>query len=485
MKRADEVDMLLYDISAKAAEQGLENVLVSGITDDSRKLCEGNIFVCVSGNRVDGHDFAAEMLEKGASAVVVERDLGLKQQIVVDDSRACLSELASAWYGFPTKKLKLVAITGTNGKTTITEVVKHILRSLGKKTASIGTMGHDVGDKVYEAHNTTPEPMLLYRLFAEMVENGIEYCVMEASSQALVQRRIVAERFACACFTNLTQDHLDYHGTMENYYQAKKMLFSMCDSAVINVDDEYGKRLAAEVRCPVTTLSTQGMVDCYSENVKIKASGVSYWLMTSGERKAFPVFFGIPGYFNVANSMAAIIICHKLGFDTRDIIDSVETCKGVKGRCEVVYNGDFTVICDYAHTPDALEKILKTIKTFAEGRIICVFGAAGERDTKKRVPMGEIAARLADYLVVTTDNPRHEDPHKTVDDVIEGVRHFDTPYTSFVERQKAVYYALSIAREGDIVLLAGKGHETYQVIGDEYVDFDEHKIANDYFAHKG
>ncbi|MGN0597362.1 MAG: UDP-N-acetylmuramoyl-L-alanyl-D-glutamate--2,6-diaminopimelate ligase, partial [Ruminiclostridium sp.] len=331
--------------------------------------------------------------------------------------------------------------------------------------------------KVYEAHLTTPRQMDLYRYFAEMAENGAEYCIMEASSQALAQYRICSEQFECAVFTNLTQDHLDYHGTMENYYQAKKMLFDMSKCAVVNIDGEYGKRLAAELEIPVYTYSTEEKGDYFSTGIQSRNSGISYWLSSRADEKSFQIDFKMPGRFNVANSVAAVAVCEKLGFDINSCVEAVQKCTGVKGRSEVIYDGDFTVICDYAHTEDALRKILTTIKSFATHRIICLFGAAGERDDTKRKAMGETVAQLADYAVVTSDNPRFEDPVKIIDQVMEGILPYDIPYSIYVDRLDAIKFALSEAKKGDIVALCGKGHETYQVIGDNYMDFDEHKIV--------
>lgn len=469
--------MRLYDISKEAREQGVPDAEINSVTDDTRELKQGDIFVCIEGEKFDGHSKAAEMLEKGAAAVAVSRDLGLPRQIIVPNTRKYFAQLASAYYGNPTKKLKLVAATGTNGKSTIINVIKSMLNEMGHKAGSIGTIGYDVCGKVYEAHLTTPRQMDLYRYFAEMAENGAEYCIMEASSQALAQYRICSEQFECAVFTNLTQDHLDYHGTMENYYQAKKMLFNMSRCAVVNIDGEYGKRLAAELEIPVYTYSTEEKADYFSTGIQSRNSGISYWLSSRADEKAFRIDFKMPGRFNVANSMAAVAVCERLGFDINRCVEAVQKCTGVKGRSEVIYDGDFTVICDYAHTEDALRKILTTIKSFATHRVICLFGAAGERDDTKRKAMGETVAQLADYAVVTSDNPRFEDPVKIIDQVMEGILPYDIPYSIYVDRLDAIKFALSEAKKGDIVALCGKGHETYQVIGDDYMDFDEHKIV--------
>ena len=476
--------MTLFDLSPEAKEQGLENIEIRSVTDETGKVEQGDVFVCIKGNTFDGHEHAAEMLEKGAAAVVCERDMGLKQQIIVPNSRKYFRDLASRYYGEPTKKLKLIAATGTNGKSTIVNVIKFALRTLGQKAGALGTINYDTGGEVYEAHLSTPRPMEMYRYFAEMVENGVEYCALEASSQALAQFRLYGEQFEIGIFTNLTQDHLDFHGTMENYYKAKKMLFKSCKKALICVDDKYGQRLAKEIDIPVITYSAKDHADYYCVNIKGKSNGVSYWLSSVKEEKSFPVTFKMPGLFNVANSMAAIAACTELGFSINACVEAVCKCGGICGRMEVIWDGDFTVICDYAHTPDALEKTLATVKSFAEQRIICLFAAAGERDEGKRPDMGKIVGRIADVAVLTSDNPRFEDPEKIIAQVEEGLKKQDASYKIFVDRMEAIEYALNIAKSGDIVLLAGKGHETYQVIGDEYLDFDEHNIVKEIMMRK-
>lgn len=473
--------MKLYDISSLAKEQGLTNVEVNSVTDDTKRFKSGDVFVCIKGKSFDGHSVAAEMLKNGASAVVTETDLGLEQQIVVPNTRKYFSTLASAYYGQPTKQLKLIGVTGTNGKTTIVAIIKHILNTLGHKTGSIGTIGIDLGGVMKESDHdipTTPRQMDLYGDFAAMVENGTEYCVMETSSQALAQYRLSDEHFLCGVFTNLTQDHLDYHGTMENYYKAKKMLFKMSDRAIINIDDKYGQRLLKELDCEKYSYSVKDSADFYSVNIKRRNSGVGYWLSSRVDEKSFPIDFAIPGDFNVGNSMAAVAACVSLGFDINSCVEALKSFKGVRGRGEVIWHDEnVTVLCDYAHTPDALEKFLTSVKSFVSGKIICVFGAAGERDETKRYDMGRIVAELADYSVITSDNPRFEDQEKIISQVKEGTESLTTPFKTFIDRREAIEFALSIARSGDIVALCGKGHENYQVIGNDYMHFDEREIV--------
>ncbi|MCL1866223.1 MAG: UDP-N-acetylmuramoyl-L-alanyl-D-glutamate--2,6-diaminopimelate ligase [Oscillospiraceae bacterium] len=461
---------------------------VVNVTDDTRNVGSGSLFVAIRGDSFDGESVAGEMLRRGAVAVMCERDLGLSHQIIVDNARVGFALAASEFYGNPASKLKLIAVTGTNGKTTVATLIKTILDKNGHKCGFIGTTCYDVCDssgKVYESHLSTPRQDELYRLFVEMVENNAEYCVMEASSQALAQFRITGEVFEVGIFTNLTQDHLDWHKSMENYFEAKKSLFKMCKSAIICTDDEYGIRLCEEVKnemnVPVVSYGVNNSADIQAVNIKTFESGISYWLSDTRTEKSFPVKFKMPGMFNAVNSAAAVIACEVAGITAQISIDSLRDCTGVRGRCEVVYSGDFTVIVDYAHTEDALSKILTCVRGFAKKRIICVFGAAGERDSDKRPSMGKTAAELADLLVITSDNPRFESPQKIIDEVVSGCGNCknSTPFRTFTDRKKAIVFALSEAKKEDVVLLAGKGHETYQVIGSEYQPFDERIIVRE------
>ncbi len=480
--------MLLYELCPKAEEQGLDNLPVRSVTDDTRELEAGDIFVCIKGNSFDGHSAAAEMLAKGAAAVVTERDLGLKNQIVVPDTRKEYALLAAAFYGEPQKKLKMIAVTGTNGKTTIAHLVQFILQESGRKCACIGTAGNDLcGGKIYDSDGdvpTTPRQMILFGWLAEAVKNGAEYCVLEASSQALAQNRLHGIEFEIGIFTNLTQDHLDVHGSMENYYKAKKKLFKSCKKALVCTDDKYGKRLYDELSIEKRSYSITDAADYYSVNIKCEPASVSYWFSSAADEKSFPVTFAMPGTFNVANSIAAAAACAEAGLKINDCIESLKRFKGVRGRCEVIYNGDFTVICDYAHTPDALEKILTAVKSFTKGKLICLFGAAGERDADKRPDMGLVVGKTADYAILTSDNPRFEDPYKIMAQVEKGLDKTMILYCSVENRYEAIEHALTRAQKDDVVLLCGKGHEDHQIYRDEYQHFDEHEIVAEIMAKK-
>lgn len=463
-------------------KEELCGLVVTGVTSDSREVREGTLFVAVEGRNFDGHSFAADMLKNGACAVVTRRALGLEREITVENPRELYSHLLSAFYGRPTDKIKLGAVTGTNGKTTVVNLCGQITRLLGHQTAIIGTLGVDTGKGLVYSHEgppTNPEPKRLYELFAEMAEIGTKYCFMEASSQALAQYRFSAERFAAAAFTNLTRDHLDYHGDMENYFLAKRSLFDMGGAAVVNIDDGYGGRIAEycrENKIPLTTTSVCGTADYYTETVKLFPDRAEFILTDKAAKKSYPVRFAMTGLYNVSNAVQAAVMCVKMGFELSDILEVLEKISGVGGRLETLYNGDFTVIRDYAHTEDGLEKLLSTLKPLTKGRLITLFGAAGERDAGKRPAMGMAAAKYSDHLIVTTDSPRHEDPQKTVDDVVAGIP-AGVPYIGISDRREAVLAALNMARSGDIVALCGKGHEDYQAIGDEYLHFDEKEIV--------
>lgn len=474
--------MKLYDICPEAEENGIENLEINSVTDDTRKLSKGDIFVCIKGESFDGHEAAPKMIAEGAAMVVAEHDTGVRPQLIVPDTRKYLSLLAASYYGNPQKKLKMIGVTGTNGKTTVAHIVRHIAAQSGEKCALIGTAGIDLCGTEYQSDKdipTTPRPMELFRFLSEAVKNGATCCSIEASSQALAQQRLYGVRFAAAIFTNLTQDHLDFHGTMEKYYQAKKLLFSQCDVAIINVDDKYGKRLYDEIGCNKVSYSTKDAADYYSVNIKTNPTSLSYWLSSAKAEKSFPIKFGMPGVFNVYNSLAAAAACCETGTDIAECAAALKSFAGVRGRCEVIHSGKFTVICDYAHTADALEKILKAVKAFAEGRIICLFGAAGERDADKRPDMGTVVGKNADIAILTSDNPRFEDPMKIIGDVEKGLDKTMIKYRSIENRREAIEYALSIAEEKDIVLLCGKGHENYQVYRDDYMHFDEHEIVKE------
>lgn len=469
---------LLKGINVKNEYRDAE---VCEVTADSRLVQEGYLFVCVKGAVFDGHTVAAEMLEKGAVAVVCERDLGLEQQILVENSRAALSPICANFFGNPAEQMKLIGLTGTNGKTTTSFLIKQIMENCGKKVGLIGTVQNMVGDEIYPAHYTTPDPHELQQLFRKMADAGCEYCVMEVSSQALAQGRVNGVHFTVAAFTNLTQDHLDYHKTWENYFNAKRMLFEQCDTAVTNVDDRYGLEIVKDLPCKVLTYAVNELQSDYTaRNVNFAAGGVKYELVCDQIGR---VHCPIPGRFSVYNSLCAASVALALGFDFPSVVLAIGKCSGVKGRIEVVpTDTDYTVIIDYAHSPDGLENIISSLREIADGRIITLFGCGGDRDKTKRPLMGEIAARLSDFCVVTSDNPRSEDPEQIINDILAGMQQTKTPYKVVVNRKEAIRWALEHAKAKDIILLAGKGHETYQILPTETIHFDEREIVTEILA---
>lgn len=472
--------MRLYKLIEGLADINIPDREISSVTDNTKKVRKDCIFVCVKGGSFDGHDAAAEMLEKGAAVVVAERDLGLgSKQIITDNSRKFYGELCAAWFDHPEKKLKIIGVTGTNGKTTISNVIKNIFMKNGVKTGLIGTICNEIGDETVHTDNTTPMAFDYMCLLDKMVKAGCKYAVMEVSSFGLVQHRIGPTHFDMGIFTNLTQDHLDYHKTMENYYQAKKMMFDECDYALINTDDEYGRRIFSEISCKKERYGISSEADYYADAIKIKSDGTSFWYCYNGKSQL--VNMKMTGMFNVSNVTAAISVCLKAGLPIEDILKAVSEYNGVKGRCEIIPTGrDFTVICDYAHTPDAVENILKSVREYTEGRLICLFGCGGNRDAKKRPLMAKAAAKFADRLIITSDNPRDEIPEAIIDDILAGLKDSEIPFDVVVDRTKAIHHSLKIAEKGDIIVLAGKGHEDYQVLpGNEHIHFDEREIVSE------
>ena len=447
---------------------------ISDVTDKTHKISEGCAFVCVVGARFDGHSFAENAVKEGAKAVIVSKDLGLKEQILVENTREAYAIMCKNLCGCAVDKLTVIGITGTNGKTTTAFVVKDILSSLGIKSGLIGTVKNMVGDREFHTELTTPDPYDMHALFKMMVDDGIKYCVMETSSQAFHQMRLAGIHFETGVFTNLTQDHLDYHGTIEEYKRCKKTLFLNCDKAVINADDETGAYMSDGITAEVKTYGINTPCDYKAENAEFFADRVEYDL--NGER----VIFNIPGGFSVYNSLCAIGAVCSLGFGFTEVVNAISDASTVKGRLELLKtNTDYGVIIDYAHTPDGLEKALNAVRGFTKGRVITLFGCGGDRDKTKRPKMGRMATDLSDIVVVTTDNPRTEDPDEIIKEILIGTVGSKAEVISITDRSEAIAYALKIAKAGDTILLAGKGLETYQVIGKERVHYDEREVVAD------
>lgn len=458
-----------------------EDVEIERVTDKIKDTKENTLFVCIDGNQFDGHKMAKQALKNGAVAVICEQDLKIDRQIKVQNTRKAYSQIASNFFENPTKNLKLIGVTGTNGKTSTSFFIKNMLNSMGYKCGLIGTIENDFGDGKIESTLTTPEPMELQKLFRNMVDNGCNYCVMEVSSQALAQKRVYGLKYEISVLTNITIDHLDYHITMENYINSKLELLKNSKKSIVNIDDNNVKSALSRIECPVVTCSTvDNKADYTAKNVICNESYVQFELV--GINCIGRINVNLPGEFTVYNSLSASSVLLELGFSIEEITKSAEKIKQVKGRAErVPIPKNFTVIIDYAHTPDGLENILKCIKGFAKGKIITVFGCGGDRDKSKRAEMGRIAGELSNVVVVTSDNPRTENSLLIINDILGGMEKTKSKLAIIENRRQAIEFALSKARRGDVVLLAGKGHETYQIIGNEKIHFDEREIIKEYF----
>jgi len=465
------------------------------VTHDSRQVRPGWVFVAVRGEKFDGNRFVYDVAEKGAAAVVSEGERPADFRgawIRVGDARRALALAAAEVHGHPSRGLKLVGITGTNGKTTTAYLVAAIVEGAGGRVALVSTVEYRVAGERLPAPHTTPEASDVQRLLRRAVGAGCGAAVMEASSQALDLRRCDALRFEVAAFTNLTRDHLDYHGTMENYFDAKRRLFdgSLGEpprASVVNADDEYGARLASELKAgghAVVTYAIDAEADVKARRVEAAMGGTKFVLSTpEGERAVESPLVGRPHVYNVLTAAAC---ARSLGMGLEEIGRAVRDCAGAPGRFERVgHAGDFAVVVDYAHTDDALLNVLRTARAVTRGRVITVFGCGGDRDRTKRAPMGEVAARLSDVVVATSDNPRTEDPEAILADIEAGLRTAGKPYLKMVDRRAAIQKAVGEARPGDLVLIAGKGHEDYQIIGAEKQHFDDREVAREALAARG
>ncbi len=469
------------DILESSADLSVE---ISSVSYDSRQTKPGGLFVAMAGYETDGHRFIPMAMEKGAACVLCQEkpEAGIPY-VRTADSRTALAQVGRNWYGDPAAGMTLAGVTGTNGKTTTTYLLKDILEQcLGAKVGLIGTNQNMIGSEILPTERTTPESFELQGLFRRMADAGCTHVVMEVSSHALFLKRVGGVRFAVGVFTNLTQDHLDFHGTMENYCGAKSLLFRQCDVGVYNSDDPWAERVMAEASCRRVSVGerTAGLT---AENIRLSAGGVAFDAVENGA--ATPVQVGIPGGFMVYNTLGALAAAKALGVPLADSARVLAHCAHVKGRVEVVpTSGDYTMLIDYAHTPDALENVLNAVRGFAQGRVVVLFGCGGDRDRAKRPLMGAIAARLADFVIVTSDNPRTEEPGAIIQDILAGMAGTDTEYAVVENRVEAIRYAMDHAQPEDVVILAGKGHETYQIVGHEKRHLDEREIVADYDAQR-
>lgn len=464
--------------------KGNEESKIQNIRYDNRKIEQGDIFVCVKGFKVDGHSFIGDAVKKGAKAIIVQEDVSVPEDITiikVKDTRKALALMSSNYFGNPKDKLKIIGITGTNGKTTSAFMIKSILEKAGCKTGLIGTIANYIGNKKVDAVRTTPESYELHELFKNMVEAGVEYCVMEVSSHSLDLDRVYGVQFVEGIFTNLTRDHLDFHKTFENYYNAKFKLFERSNHSIINLDDPYGTNIVEDiekrgVKTKVSTFSVEKDSDFKAFEIKSHSNG-SEFKVNLDKIEEFSI--NIPGEYNIYNSLGCIICAYNLNIPVEKIKEGLSDVV-IPGRCELVAkekNLPYSIIIDYAHTPDGLENILSTVKAFTKNRMISVFGCGGDRDKVKRPQMGEIGCKLSDVVIITSDNPRSEEPMDIINDIVKPLK-----YDNFeieVNRKEAIRKAMNMALEGDVIVIAGKGHETYQILKDETIHFDEREVVYD------
>lgn len=466
---------LQYTIS-----RGDINLDINKVEYDSRKIEKGDIFVCIDGLNVDGHKYAHAAVQKGAVAVVCQKEVETLENasvITVEDSRKALALISANYYGNPADKLRLIGITGTNGKTTSTYMMKSILEEAGYKVGLIGTIANYIGDKKIPSHRTTPESLELHELFKEMVEAGVDYCVMEVSSHSLSLSRVYGLRFSEGIFSNLTRDHLDFHKTFENYYEAKLLLFKSSSTSIVNIDDEYGKKIIEDIKGQFITYAIDNNGDIYASDVSMHSRGIDFNI--NYKDSCSTINLKIPGKYNVYNALCSASACINEGISLEAVKRGLEQVL-VPGRCEIVtknYDLGFEVIVDYAHTPDGLENILKTAREFTKARLITVFGCGGDRDRTKRPIMGKIGSDMSDVVIITSDNPRTEEPEVIIEEIKGGVERDN--YILIENRRDAIKKAIEIARKGDVVVVAGKGHEDYQILKDKVIHFDEREIIKE------
>lgn len=461
------------------------DVEINKINYDSRKVENGDLFVCIKGFASDGHKFVDSAIKNGAKVIVCEEDINVSNEditvIKFNDTRKALATLGARYYDNPCEKLNIIGITGTNGKTTTAFMIKDIFESVGEKVGLIGTIANYIGDEKLETERTTPESLELQELFRKMVDKGVKYCVMEVSSHSLELDRVYGIDFKVGIFTNLTRDHLDFHKTFENYYKAKYKLFKRSEVSIINIDDSYGVRITEDLtKENITNFKTYSLkkdADIMAKNKILESMDIIFDLKINGEKEN--IVLPIPGEYNIYNALGAIGACYASNIDLKDIKKGLEDVV-VPGRCERAsrkYNLPYEIIIDYAHTPDGLEKILETAREFTKGRLISVFGCGGDRDKVKRPQMGKIGTDLSDIAIITSDNPRSEDPEAIINDILNGISKEN--YIKITNRYDAIKKAMEIAKEGDVIVIAGKGHETYQILNTGTIHFDEREVIEE------
>ena len=483
----------LMDLVARMSYILMQGTLekdITSVTYDSRKVEPGCVFVCMVGAVTDGHKYIPDVVAKGAAAVVVERDVEVPSNVTilkVSNSRLALAELAAAWFGHPAEELTTIGITGTKGKTTTTYMMRQIMEHAGLKTGLIGTIEAIIGDEHIPAVNTTPESFLVQEYFRRMVDAGIRYVVMEVSSQALKLDRVSGFTYDYGIFTNLEEDHIGQaeHPDMADYIRCKGLLFQRCKVGLANADADYLTEVMAGHTCELETFGLHENADLYATDIhRIQRPGYLGVEYNLNGLEHYPVRVDIPGDFTVYNSLAAIALCRHLGVPQADILAALDHIQ-VKGRLEIVPTpGDYTLMIDYAHNAMSLEALLVNIRKYGPKRIICLFGCGGNRAKARRYEMGEVSSRLADLTVVTSDNPRNEEPMDIINDILVGVRKADGAYVTIPDRKEAIRYCMEQGREGDVIILAGKGHEDYQEIKGVKHHMDERELIADIIAGK-
>ena len=473
---------LLVDMPYLMDTRGDMDTEIASVTSNSREKTDRGLFFCIAGARFDAHTFAPQAVENGCAALVVERYVDVPvPQVRVSNGRAAMARMAAAFFGHPARQMKLVGVTGTKGKTTTTYMLKAIMEQAGHKAGLIGTTGNMIGSRRLKGSLTTPDPIDLQRTLREMADEGVEMVSMEVSAHAIDMHRLDGLTFEAGCYTNLSQDHLDYFHTMDNYFETKKRFFTggMVRNAAVNADEETSPGLLADLACPHITYGICAPADLFARDIEITEDGVSFELQLQGMHNV-RVDLKMTGMFNVYNAMAAASCAMILGISAEDIKHGLESMQSVSGRIEMLpTHTPYRVILDYSHSPDALMNILKTVRQFAKGRVIALFGCGGDRDQLKRPIMGRIGGQLADLCILTSDNPRTEDPMKILAAIEEGIRPTGKPYVVIENRREAIRHALEIGREGDVIVLAGKGHETYQEVMGVKKPFDEKQVVQE------
>ena len=478
------LEELIQDFSFKGIKN-YKNVQIDNLSNSTNQDLTDGLYFCLRGSKVDGHDFASQAVDNGAVCLVVEKYLNLPvTQILVDNARKAMSSLSARFYEFDKCKIKFIGVTGTNGKTTTAFITKHILQNLGKSVGMIGTEGIYFNNLKLPATLTTPDPIQLHKTISDMAHNGIEYVVMEVSAHALALNKVDSIIYDVVGLTNITQDHLDYFNSMENYARAKSLLFTYkhAQKAIINIDDKYTRSIYKHSDIDKLSISIVGSADIGVEETDFETDKTKA-VISIGE-KQYVLNSSLVGEYNLANTLMAIGFCNSLGFEISDILQALNKTKIiVPGRLNIISTPkNNSVVIDYAHTPDGIEKVLKTLNKIKKGKMIVVFGCGGNRDSSKRSQMGEIASRLSDYAIITSDNPRDENPYQIIADINKGITKSNV--ANIGDRTSAIYYALDMAKEGDIIAILGKGNETTQEIKGQKLPYSDFKVVEDYFNNK-